>query len=584
MRVTTTLSSLLGLTIACTIDQEGLPDTGLDTSSWTCGTAPAISNLVCANDFQFAAKNTLSGADYAYYRTAALDEITYNNNMHIWEKIRLNGYTFADVSNVNLKTSILGYQFQAPFFIAPAAYAGKANSGAETNFVKAAASEGLLYVPSISSSQSIETIGSAAASGQIMFHQEYIWSDLSRLQDELSRMEAAGFKAVFLTMDNAGTSGIRTRYMRYGGGAADHASSFTIDAINKIRSMTKLPVVAKGLKTAVDVKKAADIGFPAVYISNHGGRQVDLVPTAVEILLEVHRDYPEVFSKMEIYCDGGVRRADHILILLALGCRAVGLGRSPMYANVYGTSGVTKLIQILKLELQTEMANMGLADVNQWHGNTSFINTRQVELELFGSPLSDDTHVSPTVIPKPLYTGSGSSTVSSATSSTSSSSSLTSSSSNTQTSSSSASSTTSSVSSGGGGGSSSSSSSSSTTSSPSSSSTPTTLTSSTISSSTSSTSTSSAPASTVSVTCPTSNNTVYAGGPNGKQFLIECGIDHVGGDLKSQSVSSFTACINLCDSTAGCVDVSLSGSACYLKKSLGAAKAAGGIQGAKLIS
>lgn len=389
-----------GLASAATIDMEGLPDTGLDTSSWTTGQAPDIDDLVDLNDLQIAAKNTLSGANYAYYRTAALDEITYQKNMLDWAKIRLNGFSFVDVSGINLNTTILGYPFSAPFFIAPAAKAGKANDGAEANFVKAASAAGLLYVPSISSTLSIEEIADAASDGQIMFHQEYIWSDTSKLQDELDRMEVSGFKAIFLTVDNTGVNGIRDRSLRYTSGSSDtgHSATFTISALNMLRNMTSLPIVPKGVKTAHDVKLCADLGFPAVYISNHGGRVVDLAPTAVEILLDVHRLYPEVFDQIEIYADGGVRRATHILTLLALGVRAVGLGRSPMYANVYGEEGVTKMIDILTTELETTMALMGQPDVNDFRGNTTFINTRQIELEYFGAPLDVDTSSSPYAI------------------------------------------------------------------------------------------------------------------------------------------------------------------------------------------
>lgn len=199
---TISLALCAATTLAVQIDTEGLPDTGLDTSNWTTGTLPPIEDLVDANDFQIAAKNVLSDRHYAYYRTAALDEIAYNANMRDWSKIRLNGFSFTDVSNINTKTSILGYEFDAPFFIAPAAKAGYASSGAEANLVKAAGAANLLYVPSISSSQSIEEIGAAASSGQVMFHQEYIWSDNAKLQDELDRMKKAGFKAIFLTVDN----------------------------------------------------------------------------------------------------------------------------------------------------------------------------------------------------------------------------------------------------------------------------------------------------------------------------------------------------------------------------------------------
>jgi isopentenyl diphosphate isomerase/L-lactate dehydrogenase-like FMN-dependent dehydrogenase len=358
-----------------TLNQEGLADTGLDTSSWTQGSLPPIASIIDINDFQIAAKYALAPADYAYYRTAALDEITYNNNLFIWEKIRLNGFSFADVSNINLKTSILGYQFNSPFFIAPAAQAGRASSGAETNLVKAAGAAGILYVPSISSTQSIQTIGAAATSGQVMFHQEYIWSDQNQLQTELQQIEAAGFKAIFLTVDNTGVNGIRDRQMRFSaGGDSGHSATFTIEALNQLRNMTDLPIVPKGVKTARDVKLCADLGFPAVYISNHGGRVVDMAPTAVEILLDLHKQYPEVFDQIEIYADGGVRRATHILTLLALGVRAVGLGRAPMFANAYGQAGVTKLINILNLELTTTMQLMGQSNIDGYRGNTSFVS------------------------------------------------------------------------------------------------------------------------------------------------------------------------------------------------------------------
>ncbi|KAL2277507.1 hypothetical protein FJTKL_15424 [Diaporthe vaccinii] len=343
---------------AVTIDMEGLPDTGLDTSSWETGTAPPIASLVDVNDMQIAVKNTLDPRDYAYYRAAALDEITYQANMLGWSKLRLNGVSFTDVSNVNLKTTILGYNFSMPFFIAPAVQAGRADSGAETNLVKAAGAAGILHVPSISSTQSIQTIGAAAAPGQVMFHQEYNWSNKTRLQSELDQIKSAGFKAILLTVDNTG-----------------------------LQNMTTLPIVPKGVKTAHDVKLCADLGFKTVYISNQGGRVVDLAPTAVEVLLDVHKNHPEVFGKIEIYADGGVRRASHVLALLALGARAVGLGRPAMFANIYSQPGVAKMISILQAELTTEMQLMGQADVNKYRGNTTFINTRQVELEYFGAPL-----------------------------------------------------------------------------------------------------------------------------------------------------------------------------------------------------
>lgn len=283
----------------------------------------------------------------------------------------------------------MGYNFSAPYFIAPAANAGHASEGAEANLVRAAASAGVLYVPSISSTLSVEEIGAAAADGQVMFHQEYLWANTSRVQDELERIESSGFKAIFLTVDNTGVGGVRDRSLRFSsGGDTGHTLNFTVESLKQLRNMTSLPIVPKGIKTARDVKLCADLGFDAVYISNHGGRVVDGAPTAIEILLDVHLQYPEVFDQIEIYADGGVRRGTHVLTLLALGVRAVGLGRPPMFANVFGQEGVETMLSILNTELVTEMQLLGQTDVNKWRGNTSFINTRKVELEYFGAPIS----------------------------------------------------------------------------------------------------------------------------------------------------------------------------------------------------
>jgi hypothetical protein len=211
MRSSTMFAALAAsLTVrAADIDMEGLPNTGLDTSAWVTGQNPPIDDMVDANDFQFAAKNKLDGRRYAYYRTAALDEITYERNMHDWEKVRMNGFAFNDVSNLNRKTKILGHEFDSPFFIAPAAEAGYTDPDAERNLARAAGDANVLYVPSVSSTLSIEEIAAAGRDNQIMFHQEYIWEDRDRLQDELDRMKNSGFRAIFLTTDNTGVEGVR---------------------------------------------------------------------------------------------------------------------------------------------------------------------------------------------------------------------------------------------------------------------------------------------------------------------------------------------------------------------------------------
>lgn len=362
------------------IDTEGLPDTGLDTSGWVVGELPPLEEMWTLNDMQIATKNVIAKRHYAYYRTGALDEITYQANLNIWKSVRLNGYSFRDVSDVDLSTSILGYNFSAPFFIAPAADAGHTNQSAELSLVTAAGKTGILYVPSIYATKSLEEIAEVLLEGQVMFHQEYVWSNRSRLVDELERFEAADYKAIFLTIDNTGIDGIRSRSLRFTGApgvSSTHSATFDLAALSEIQNLTSLPIVPKGIKTATDARTCLELGFPAIYVSNHGGRTLDSAPTAVEILLDIRRNASEVFERMEVYADGGVRRGNHVIILLALGARAVGLGRSPMFANVWGEEGVLRMINILKAELETTIQLMGESKVKNI--NSSYVNTRLVE-------------------------------------------------------------------------------------------------------------------------------------------------------------------------------------------------------------
>jgi dihydroorotate dehydrogenase len=211
-----------------------------------------------------------------------------------------------------------------------------------------------------------------------MFHQEYIWSNTTRLTHELRDIERAGFKALFLTVDNTGINGIRTRALRFTGSETDtgHSATFDLAALARLRNMTTLPIVPKGIKTWQDAAACAALGFPALYVSNHGGRVLDGAPTAAEVLLAIRRNAPHVFEQMEVYADGGVRRGTDVIKLLALGARAVGVGRPMYWANVFGQPGVARAIEMLQTELGTSMQLMGEADVDNLVGNATYVSFR----------------------------------------------------------------------------------------------------------------------------------------------------------------------------------------------------------------
>ncbi|XXH01281.1 hypothetical protein Hte_007636 [Hypoxylon texense] len=211
----------------------------------------------------------------------------------------------------------------------------------------------------------IEEIATFKTEDQVTFQQVYLDSNDTATQLIFDRAEKTGAKALVFTVDSA-ADGNRHRAARYGVGSAD--SSYTVitwDLYDHLRTMTDLPIVLKGIQTVEDAQKAVERGVPAIYLSNHGGRQIDGARPPLEVALEIRRQAPEVFSRLEVYADGGVRYGADVVKLLALGVRAVGVGRPFMFANVYGTDGVRRAVEMLKHEVAIDAANAGVADLKK---------------------------------------------------------------------------------------------------------------------------------------------------------------------------------------------------------------------------
>jgi isopentenyl diphosphate isomerase/L-lactate dehydrogenase-like FMN-dependent dehydrogenase len=273
-----------------------------------------------------------------------------------------------DITNIEstLPTTILGHNFSAPFFIAPCARAGYAHPDAELNFVKGAASGEILYMASILGTKTMEEIYAAKQNtSQVLFQQVYLSDNLTETQELFQRIEKLGSKAIVLTVDSA-ADGNRHRAQRYGVGSADSSYSYlTWDLYRTLSNMTSLPIIPKGIQTVDDARLAVKNGAKAIYLSNHGGRQLDTTPSALEVALEIYEEEPDLFKQVEVYADGGIRYGADALKLLALGVRAVGLGRPFMLSNVYGVDGVKKVISITKHEIAIDAANMGVGDLKQ---------------------------------------------------------------------------------------------------------------------------------------------------------------------------------------------------------------------------
>ncbi|KAI5863703.1 hypothetical protein GGS23DRAFT_565016 [Durotheca rogersii] len=344
------------------------PDTGFDAffADLEPGKLPPLEQLVGLPDFDAAARRYLATRNYTYYRNGAAAEWSYRNNLEVFNRYALRPRTMIDVVNIEstLPTTILGHNFSAPFFIAPCARGGYGNAEGEKGLVEGAATGDILYIPSMLSTLNQEQIAAFRKEDQVTFQQVYLDSNDTLTRQILSDAEKAGTKAFVFTVDSA-ADGNRHRAARYGVGSAD--SSYTLitwDLYDHLRTLTDLPIVLKGIQTVEEARLAVEHGVPAIYLSNHGGRQLDGVRSALEVAIELRREAPEVFDALEVWADGGVRYGADVVKLLALGVRAVGLGRPFMFANVYGTAGVERAIALLKREVAIDAANAGIADLH----------------------------------------------------------------------------------------------------------------------------------------------------------------------------------------------------------------------------
>ncbi|GAA5978120.1 hypothetical protein JCM5350_007402 [Sporobolomyces pararoseus] len=403
-------------------------------------TRVSLTNCLNLDDIEIAAEQLLKTKAWAYYRSAADDELTHNWNRQSFSRLRLRPRVMRDVSTVDLTTKILGHKSALPFFIAPAAMGRLAHSEGEKCLARGAQHHGIPYVVSANSSVSFEELA-AQASNQTLFYQLYVNKDRKKTEEQLKRVVKAGFKAIVVTVD-APVAGKRERDERtkldleasedpnmkkavkatapdapdrpqqnpaqpvqgiaqtLGNSSppapppssiasqmfsyVDPALQWTdIDWIKRVTN--GLPVVVKGIQSAEDAALACHYGASAIYLSNHGGRQLEGAPSSLETLLEISKFEPWILkSQTEIWCDGGVRRGTDIVKLLALGAKAVGIGRPFMYSLVFGEEGVNQVATILRDELAQNVRLVGSTSLSQL--NSSLVNTKELERDIYDGP------------------------------------------------------------------------------------------------------------------------------------------------------------------------------------------------------
>lgn len=349
--------------------------------------------LVCVSDFEKEAQRILPRNALDYYQSGATQELTLQENKKAMHRWYIRPRFLRDVSQQSLTTTILGHHVNVPFGVAPTAMQRMATPEGEVATAKASGRMGTAFTLSTIATTSIEEIAAKSPS-TLRFFQLYIYKDRRVTSSLVKRAESAGFSALVLTVD-APQFGIRLADIRNkftlpsnlrmanfqtdddksnlvnksagGSGINEYVKSLfdptlTWSDVEWLKSITILPIVLKGILTAEDALLGLKAGAAAIWVSNHGARQVDGVPPTIEALPEIVK---AVNGQCEVYVDGGFSQGTDIFKALALGARMVFLGRPLLWGLACeGETGAYKILDILQEELKSTMILSGCATVD----------------------------------------------------------------------------------------------------------------------------------------------------------------------------------------------------------------------------
>ena len=379
--------------------------------------SPRVVNI---GDFRTIAKRRLPSSVFDYLDGGSEGEVTLRENCRVYEDVTFRPRHAVAFANCNLRTRVLGFDLALPFLLAPVGYSRLMHPVGEVGAARAAGKAGTAYILSTISGHKLEDV-KAASTGPV-FYQLYLMGGRGAAEAAIERARAAGFSALVVTIDTP-VSGIRERDFRNGtkelvsGGPLERLphlpqvlsrpswlwnflrdggipplsnvvvpgkgpmplidiatalaeSAVTWSDFSWIRELWRGPIVVKGVLTADDARRAVDEGAAAISVSNHGGRQLDCVSSALRALPEVVK---AVHGQTEILMDGGVRRGTDIVKALCLGARAVLCGRAYAYGlAAAGEAGVDRAIEILRTDLDRTMRLLGCASVAEL--DRSYVN------------------------------------------------------------------------------------------------------------------------------------------------------------------------------------------------------------------
>lgn len=349
-----------------------------------------MEKYISVKDLEDAALAILPKNARDYYKSGATEEYTLAENKRAFQRLRIRPKCLVGLPSYNLSTIVLGEKVSMPVGISPTAMQRMAHPEGETANVRAAQANGVIYTLSTIATSSIEEVAEAAPNA-IKWFQLYIFNDRDLTRTLLARAEKAGFKAIVLTVDTP-LFGLRTADLRnkftlpkhlklanFEGQIATKVNStnefsalnnidhyldktLTWNEIKWLKSITKLPIVAKGILRGDDAVHAVEAGCDGILVSNHGARQLDGVPSTIEVLPEIVEAVKNY--NVEVYLDGGVSTGTDIYKALALGARMVFVGRPALWGlTVGGEAGVDRMLNILRKELKHTVLIAGTPSV-----------------------------------------------------------------------------------------------------------------------------------------------------------------------------------------------------------------------------
>lgn len=363
-------------------EAEALPRDSADAPA-----ALSPGDAVCVADFRRIAAVQLPRPTFEYIETGSADEVTLRDNVAAFQRIKLLPPILSGVATTDLSTTVLGVPIKLPILLAPVAAQRMYHPHGALAAARAAAACGTVFGVSSSAANSIEEI--AAAADGPKWYQLYVPKNRNIARRLVERAEKLSYKAIVVTVDLGEWKDAdrRNRFMlpremllkhlqdvgfpdvdpgmshdqliAYNAAAWDQALSW--DFFDWLRSATKLPLIIKGILRTDDARRAVDVGLDGIVVSNHGGRRLDGVPATIDRVAAV---VEAVGGKAEVFMDGGVRRGTDVVKALALGARAVLIGRPYAWALAAdGEAGVRRVVELLRDELQNALVACGCRSV-----------------------------------------------------------------------------------------------------------------------------------------------------------------------------------------------------------------------------